>query len=641
MSHSIKKTENQAEKEIALSSFLKKKRFGAFSLIEFAVVLTVVAVVVSGFIAFNVSDKKNIQMDTTNTRMAKVNKAFEKFVLENKRMPCPASITLTKRSSITGSVDYGDEAGDPGECTNAGTYKTSDSTHDLVYGAIPVRALGLPSSLANDAYGEKLIYIIDKGYTDASTFATEDGVITINDYSGSTLKAAASDAMFLIMSYGANKSGSFGQNSTKQNKLSLDADEAQNSITINTLTNTAVFSNNFVKRTERSSSKFDDVLFYKSRTDFLISAKAEFLVNTNITAGAKSVQCVFDGSIAGILADSTPVASATGATRTCDDAANGFDTSDTITYDCTGGVITVTGGTACDCNSGYTETSGVCGVAPLSCDGYIVVGTKRVHILDAGTTLSCSGQTTDFDYLVVGGGGKGGKGKASTAQCSFNEAGGGGGGGKVIFKTNSTDAVPALASQIPSFSITVTVGGSRQNSVVSGGGLNIIALAGGDGIDYDNYSSHTDVSGSNLGGNKSSSLTYHQHGKGYSNSDSFGGGGGRGSGSYAASDASSTRGASGSGGISRTLGGITATYGGGGGGGGSTGADSSAYSNCYGNPTYSAGNGGGGGGGNGAKNSAAQSGAANTGGGGGGGSPRSTAPGNGGSGKVILSYPDW
>ena len=291
MNNYSQRSVKQAEKEVNLSKNCQKKRFSAFSLIEFAIVLTVVAVAVSGVMSLKVSDRKNSQMDKTNLRMAKINKAFEKFVLVNKRMPCPASLQLTKRTTLTGVTDYGDEGGAPGECSDDGTYESSNPahTHGLIYGAIPVRALGLPNNMANDAYGERLIYIIDKEYTDSATFATDDSTrrIIINDYNTSSLEVVASDVMFLIMSYGANKMGSFSASSTTQNKLSSDIDELYNGITIDSSANTASFTNEFIKKTRRSGSKFDDILFYKSRKDFLISAKAEFVVNKNITSDSK------------------------------------------------------------------------------------------------------------------------------------------------------------------------------------------------------------------------------------------------------------------------------------------------------------------------------------------------------------------
>lgn len=572
---SIRRSTRKFKREIVLPECLNKKCFGAFSLIEFAVVLTVVAVVVSGFLSLTVSDRSNVEMDSTNSKIAKINKALQKFVLENKRMPCPASIKLTRRG---GDATYGNEGGDPGECSIVGTYESTSS--DLIYGAIPVRALGLPNDFANDAYSNKFVYIIDKGYTDASTFTTEGGVLIIKEYrqSESGLKIIEANAMFTIISYGPNKKGSFTRDSSIINTVSTDEDEMHNAITsLDETSKTAAFTNSFVKRTERSDSKFDDVIFYKSRSDFLMDAKAEFLVNSNITSNA---------------------------------------------------IATI------DCGVGYVASDGACDPVSFECSGYSVVGSRRVHILNSSISLSCIGQTSDFDILVVGGGGKGGDGYDNPTNCIQTGAGGGAGGGTAILLSNQS--VPSDVADSSGTTIAITVGNSGEDSSVSGAGLSITALRGSDGVSAYNDTTRAMVSGANNAGDASNlESTTGATPNGFKQGNNYAGGGGTGERFSGVSASSSTRGHAGAG-KSYIIAGITAIYGAGGGGGGCTGSSGGACSSG----SISGGDGAADGGGAGAgPSNIAGDGTPNTGNGGGGGCPINPDAGSGGSGIVIISYP--
>ena len=240
------------------------------------------------------------------------------------------------------------------------------------------------------------------------------------------------------------------------------------------------------------------------------------------------------------------------------------------------------------------------------------------------------------DYLVVAGGGGGGGG---------NQGGGGGAGGLL------QGSLPVTAGS----SITVTVGGGGtggagsaagsqgQNSVFS----SISATGGGYGS----------AAGSTVGGNGGSGggaigastpyvggqSTFGQgnaggdgsQGPNFSGSNGVtpGGGGGAGTVGYPGIGTSATVGASGGAGIASSISGTITTYAGGGGAGGD-------YRNA--GSAGTGGVGGVGGGGGGSISAAGTAGTVNTGGGGGGGGYNGTffAGGTGGSGIVILSYPD-
>jgi len=232
-------------------------------------------------------------------------------------------------------------------------------------------------------------------------------------------------------------------------------------------------------------------------------------------------------------------------------------------------------------------------------------------------------KTPYVEYLVVGGGGGGGG--------SFNAGDGAGGGGGGVL----TGLLPVTTGT----SYTVTVGGggaggSSSANTVAGSGVNsslsnVTAVGGGGG-----WASGTATAGGSGSGGNTGSTAGAQGISGQGNAGgtavataNFGTGGGGGAGTVGL-NGSTTAGGNGGAGISSAISGTVTPYGGGGGG--------AVYSS---GTSGTGGVGGGGAAGLGATGTAGQ---ANTGGGGGGAgySAAHYAGGAGGSGIVIISYPD-
>ncbi|CAB4167607.1 hypothetical protein UFOVP1666_76 [uncultured Caudovirales phage] len=239
----------------------------------------------------------------------------------------------------------------------------------------------------------------------------------------------------------------------------------------------------------------------------------------------------------------------------------------------------------------------------------------------AGTWASGRSALSEVQYLVVGGGGGGGA----------AHAGGGGAGG---FLTATSFTVTAGLT----YSVTVGAGGAaatgRSANGSNGGNssFNVITAfgGGGGGSEYKVGS----VGGSGGGGATAAAGatgTSDQGNSGGTSSVSYAGGGGGGA-SAVGANTSSTSAGNGGAGTSSSISGSSVTYAGGGGGG------------CYGGygGVTSSGVGGGGGGGSGNYGDGTGSaGDLNSGGGGGGGGyPNETAY-DGGSGIVIISYPNY
>ena len=259
----------------------------AFSLIELSIAIIVISVVISGILSVSIVSKNNSNIKITNDRIKRINQALGEFVRVNKRLPCPASIKAIKIADIT----YGNEGTAAGNCTaGTGVYlSTETGATQMLYGMVPTKTLGLSSDYGEDNFGNKIAYIVGRDYTSSSTFATASTGIIGQKYINGALTTDVGNAIYALVSYGANQSGAFSAKTINQNAVSSDADEMYNDATsFNDVAKTANFTQILVKSTERSTV-FDDIVYYRNRDDFLKDNNATNIVNGNIASSANPI----------------------------------------------------------------------------------------------------------------------------------------------------------------------------------------------------------------------------------------------------------------------------------------------------------------------------------------------------------------
>lgn len=260
----------------------------AYSLIELSIVILIISILITGALSISVSNVNNAKVKVTNDRIREIYKAIGNFLLSNRRLPCPASLKKVK----TVDSDYGSEVGGGSGCVGSGVYVSSaNGATSLVYGMVPVRALGLTDDMAEDAFESKIAYVVDKDFTNFlqtvpdfsgshPTFATAPytSTITINEEPAGVVQAATNDAVMVLISYGANKLGAFNANSSAQNQTSSDAAEQYNyPSSFDDSGNTAVFNKVFFSSSGNSDS-FDDIVFFKRRNDIVGDFNGMFLI---------------------------------------------------------------------------------------------------------------------------------------------------------------------------------------------------------------------------------------------------------------------------------------------------------------------------------------------------------------------------
>jgi prepilin-type N-terminal cleavage/methylation domain-containing protein len=114
-----------------------------FTLIEIVVVLFILGVVIAMAAAVTTALTSSQRLTTTTTRMAAVDNAIVQFVMQTKRLPCPANGTLDSTSASAGVEPLPDAVtGCPSE-TN---------------GVVPWRTLGLSENDATDGWNHRFTY---------------------------------------------------------------------------------------------------------------------------------------------------------------------------------------------------------------------------------------------------------------------------------------------------------------------------------------------------------------------------------------------------------------------------------------------------------------------------------------------------
>ncbi len=286
--------------------FRANKQKRAYTLLEMSIVFLVLSVLITGGISITSSMMNESKKELTLQRTKEIYEAFGRFVAKNKRLPCPASLTLAKSD-----IGYGQESS--GDCIlrgDDGIYSSSD-VQNIVYGMVPVYSLGLSDEYAEDGFGSKLSYVVNSHLTtrdDPTSFQSDSQAVvvigdgdyrqgfglyrdgdkeTLNISQGSSGKTIDNIA-FAIISHGVNKNGAFSSKNAAQNSVIVKGDEYYNiskspSEGIGGAIGRASFGKmiNGKLHLVSSSSKdgnFDDLILFKSRKDLVSDFKLAHLM---------------------------------------------------------------------------------------------------------------------------------------------------------------------------------------------------------------------------------------------------------------------------------------------------------------------------------------------------------------------------
>ncbi len=233
------------------SYFANQKCNKAFTMLETAVVITVLGIILASVLMpYNLWKKKQeIKITAQNVSIA--TNAITNFLIQHGRYPCPASLTATR-----GDANYGLEGVCDGSDPNYPPVNTAGSFDGDYYyekshrasvdidprpgtpvltspviirrGALPFRTLGLAEDQSEDGYGMRLNYVVTENLTVTGTFVKESGGISLKDGSGNSLLATPNSAHYLVFSSGRDKAGAYSRDGILVRKCILGRKDTEN-----------------------------------------------------------------------------------------------------------------------------------------------------------------------------------------------------------------------------------------------------------------------------------------------------------------------------------------------------------------------------------------------------------------------------
>jgi len=244
----------------------------AFTLLEITIVLVIIGFIIGGAMVTLSSYLQSSAYNATLDKMATIDKAMLDFTKVNGRLPCPSGLTYTATSQY-----YGVEATPPGYCSTTGTPAVNFSYNQgVAEGGVPTRALRLPDSFMYDGYGRRLRYAVHYGLTNTGAFTSVGagsncGNITINDSTGA---ARTTNAIYVLLSHGANGHGAYTSNGIIMSAGSTNANEQLNCHCNSSASNNGLPPSGYSQPTyvqalptysTTATNSFDDILTYKER----------------------------------------------------------------------------------------------------------------------------------------------------------------------------------------------------------------------------------------------------------------------------------------------------------------------------------------------------------------------------------------
>lgn len=175
-----------------------------FSLIELAVVITIMSVLLTAGLELFGGQSKTGKIQETNSRITEIKTAITNYMLSNtKRMPCAAPLNAAVSHENFGRAR--DCLLIPSSAANELTVRISDVDEpDIRMGAVPVRELGLDNKYAFDAWGSRFLYVVTEDVVNG--IDTDSGGISLIDDSGTEVPDAA---IYIVLTHGSDAKGAY------------------------------------------------------------------------------------------------------------------------------------------------------------------------------------------------------------------------------------------------------------------------------------------------------------------------------------------------------------------------------------------------------------------------------------------------
>lgn len=176
----------------------KRPSESGFTLIEVAIVVTILGLIIAPFFNFLSQNYKKDQIVKSEKRNERITAAIASYIVENNRYPCPANGALGPNSA-----NFGVEARSGTTCQTTAANITLNN--NIYHGTLPVHTLRLPITDAANNHGWKYLYAVTQN---AVNDYGSVGQITVNvvDRLGAT--TPVSNVQFAIINPGKDGKGS-------------------------------------------------------------------------------------------------------------------------------------------------------------------------------------------------------------------------------------------------------------------------------------------------------------------------------------------------------------------------------------------------------------------------------------------------
>lgn len=183
--------------------YVKNHRVASgFTLLEMAIVVAIMGILLVVGVGVLDANNQRQSYEVTLRRQKQIQEAITLFVIENGRLPCPASPAQSQYNQT-----HGYEQASSGTCTMpANGYIFSSGA--IFQGGVPSRSLSLADEYMFDGWGNKFSYVVQNNLSAsaASNMEVRDGTTGTGNTYGNLI---ANDVQYAIISFGKNGYGAF------------------------------------------------------------------------------------------------------------------------------------------------------------------------------------------------------------------------------------------------------------------------------------------------------------------------------------------------------------------------------------------------------------------------------------------------
>jgi len=407
-----------------------------FTLIEMAIVITIVGLIIASSATAYVQWQTWLRHDTTQNNVETIHAAIEGFLNTNGRYPCPSSLQATRtdaglygleptaagfdcNSVVAGDINLpgsppgtdiyvtaGARAIAAGHIQNDGTPSAVGATPQVRIGMIPFRSLGLSEDIAFDGHRNRIYYAVTDHMTSSLGFDNgTTGAISVVDDLNNDLTSTAGNVHFLVFSAGENGAGAFNREGFLNACPAVASQENENCDFTLGAGNATFRIGQY--STSTGNNAMDDRVAYGISTPPLFERPVGGDLDDGVTKSASNlgIGAIRDNpteemDIAGVVRAQAPLDDplTTGidesllggsieASELCDNGSN----SDCFAIESIAGAIADGGGMQCGSGNyiiGIRNNAPVCGIVDTGCpDPEIIIG------IDNNGNAICSGAT--------------------------------------------------------------------------------------------------------------------------------------------------------------------------------------------------------------------------------------------------------